>query len=422
MIFAVSSNVFDELDLRVDGSEAEKLEEPKDQVCQATVRGIEAANGGEAGKAKSFNGSVRSVSFDLATGSNCLRVNDIGLSSLSEQRPHSLIRDRLAVLGSKRVIAIHREDLLGDIRPALLRTDGKNSAVERRGGERKYDKVLRRPGEEQITGIGRQTDQSLQPPPFRWEGQSKNLIPEAVHHLNHQMPFNGAKPRRGNRARLAAGLLTSFLLGAAGVAVTPAVFGKFTVLPDIHLWRGANLTDIRWTNDPVALTRLYRGNRLLSDLDFAVNRSTKQHYIGLQPAAAAPGAEVDAAADGASASLDGAAGGVGGPETPPIQDGVSRLPSLYFDAATHTQVIGNFETRSFSGDRAACAEIAQSMVRDARTGQNSLYTLADTKEIKVMKICAANGMVMITCRNDRVTVSPRRPRPDDGCNVRQVFR
>jgi hypothetical protein len=117
--------------------------------------------------------------------------------------------------------------------------------------------------------------------------------------------------------------------------------------------------------------------------------------------------------------FDGAAEYVG-PETP-VHTGKSKLPSLYFDWTTRKQVIGNFETRSFPGGYRACTEIAESMMRDGRATQDALYTLADTEAIKVMRICAANGAVIITCRNGRVTISPRRSRPDDDCNGRRAF-
>jgi hypothetical protein len=56
------------------------------------------------------------------------------------------------------------------------------------------------------------------------------------------------------------------------------------------------------------------------------------------------------------------------------------------------------------------------MARDSSGNTNALQTLADTSAIMVLKICAANGTVVLTCRSGQVTISPRQARPDDKCD------
>lgn len=275
------------------------------------------------------------------------------------------------------------------------------------------------------------TGMSPDVPSWQLGSEAEAPVSEPVLQSSRQARHASGRRRTRSRVRLKARLLVSFLLGAAAAAVAPMAFNKIAALHADYLRHGTNFTDIRWMKDPLALPRMYRDNRLFSYLDFAVNRSTKQPHIGLELAAAGPDTEGETADDGASiapganledqapvAGLDEEAES-GGPETPAL-DGIRTLPSLFFDRSARRQVIGNFETRSLPGDYGSCTEIAQSMIRDAKAGQNSLHTLADTEAIKVMRICAANGTVIITCRNDQVTISPRRPRPNDGCNAHRV--
>jgi hypothetical protein len=240
----------------------------------------------------------------------------------------------------------------------------------------------------------------------------------------HAKPSSQSPHKSPNeyRAGLAPLLIMSFLLGAAGVAIVPAVAGKITAMTAAHFRSGGNSTDIGWTNDPLALPRMQRDNRLLSYLDFVINRGTKQPYDEVPVPASGPASQADATAETGVEDQTPPDGDAltAGPETP-IEGGVKSLPSLYFDPSTGKQVIGNFATRSFPGDHGACTEIAQEMLLDAQAKQDALFTLADTQAIKVMRFCAGNGAVIITCRNGRITISPRRPRPNDGCSGRQAL-
>ena len=41
--------------------------------------------------------------------------------------------------------------------------------------------------------------------------------------------------------------------------------------------------------------------------------------------------------------------------------------------------------------------------------------LADSDAITVARICAANGSLVVTCRMDQITISPRRLKPNETC-------
>jgi hypothetical protein len=266
--------------------------------------------------------------------------------------------------------------------------------------------------------------------PAQYRRQANAPIHACVEPAHRQMPFPPARRRSSRWARLRTQLLTAFVLGAACTAAMPAIFDKIAAVHADYRRHGANFTDIRRTDDPLALPRMYRDNQLFSYLDSTINRSTKQPNIESQPAAVDPAIDAETI-DGdpmlseanleeraQSADIDDVAE-TDGSETPD-RDRMATQPSLYFDPATRQQVIGNFRTRSFPGDHRSCTETAQAMISDAGGRQASLLTLADIDAIKVMKICAANGTVIITCRNDQITISPRRARPDDGCKAHQV--
>jgi hypothetical protein len=77
--------------------------------------------------------------------------------------------------------------------------------------------------------------------------------------------------------------------------------------------------------------------------------------------------------------------------------------------------IGNFASASLIGSADECLNLGRAMLGDAGGTPDLLHIVADSDEITVARICAANGSVVLTCRADQITVSPRRPRPDDRC-------
>lgn len=91
-------------------------------------------------------------------------------------------------------------------------------------------------------------------------------------------------------------------------------------------------------------------------------------------------------------------------------------PILRRDGITGQLVIGNYGTVSFAGEGQSCREIGASLLRDLELTEEGLDVLVDTNEITLVRICAKNGSVVMTCRNDLVTISRRGSRPDDKCN------
>jgi hypothetical protein len=228
-------------------------------------------------------------------------------------------------------------------------------------------------------------------------------------------------------------MMASFLLGAISATAVALSLG-IRVQPKLITDRLAQ-TEIAQEADPVALSRLKRSDRLVTAMS---NAPTK---MPLQPAVAAATAEAPAmAAEPVAAEeselaeipdvgedllpeenyVDSAS--VSGAEAPNVE-GKRVLPSLYFDREKKQRIIGNFQTRSFPGDRETCREIGESMAKDPSGSSSALQTLADSSAIKVLRICAANGSVIISCRSGQVTISPRQVRPDDKCDeyrTRQV--
>lgn len=77
--------------------------------------------------------------------------------------------------------------------------------------------------------------------------------------------------------------------------------------------------------------------------------------------------------------------------------------------------IGNFETVSLSGGATECLGVGYGLLNDVGAPRDQLKVLADTSSIILARICAANGAVVITCRSDQITISPRRLKPSETC-------
>lgn len=77
--------------------------------------------------------------------------------------------------------------------------------------------------------------------------------------------------------------------------------------------------------------------------------------------------------------------------------------------------IGSFSPLTFAGSSDECLELGQSMLEFADSSPDSLEILSSSGAITIARICAANGSVVITCRNEEITLSPRRTRPSDQC-------
>jgi hypothetical protein len=229
---------------------------------------------------------------------------------------------------------------------------------------------------------------------------------------------------RGRYATFSVWLMSAFLLGAISATAVALHFG-IRFQPKFYTERVAQ-TVIDQNSDPAAVARLRRSDRLFAGAMVLTNEPAKASFETAaeaavdEPISAAP---VSAGGEEAIADIGedllpsenyGDGNSVSGVEIPE-KTGKRVLPSLYYDAAKRQRVIGNFQTRSFPGESETCAEIGQSMAKDDSGNSSALQTLADTGAITVLKICAANGSVIISCRAGQVTISPRQARPDDKC-------
>ena len=77
--------------------------------------------------------------------------------------------------------------------------------------------------------------------------------------------------------------------------------------------------------------------------------------------------------------------------------------------------IGNFHAATISGDTEDCLSTAYSMLSSAHVPEDDLNIMVATKPITIAKLCASNGTIVFTCRNNSITISPRPLRPDNNC-------
>ncbi len=90
-------------------------------------------------------------------------------------------------------------------------------------------------------------------------------------------------------------------------------------------------------------------------------------------------------------------------------------PVLRKDPTTGAISIGTYKSLTLSGRQSSCVELARSMLTDIGASVDKLSVLMSTVQISIVKICANNGLVVITCRGGKIVVSPRHARPDDKC-------
>jgi hypothetical protein len=95
--------------------------------------------------------------------------------------------------------------------------------------------------------------------------------------------------------------------------------------------------------------------------------------------------------------------------------GKKIAPILRKDAKTGKLEIGNFKALALAGGMDECLSIGRAMLDDIGSSNNQLEVLTSSKQITIAKICTTNGSIVISCRSNQVTVSPRHARPDDNC-------
>lgn len=98
--------------------------------------------------------------------------------------------------------------------------------------------------------------------------------------------------------------------------------------------------------------------------------------------------------------------------------GRSVNPGLFRDPQTGQIKIDAFKTVSFAAKLSSCRQFGQMILQDVKAPANALQVLAEDRLISVLRICADNGSVVLSCRNGIATISPRKVRPGDGCSQR----
>jgi len=102
-----------------------------------------------------------------------------------------------------------------------------------------------------------------------------------------------------------------------------------------------------------------------------------------------------------------------GPEDPAAE--LVRSPVLRKSAIKGNVEIGSFTTVSLPGSSGECLETAYGLLDDAGASRDKLRVLAESPAITIARICAANGSLVVTCRMDQITISPRRLKPNESC-------
>lgn len=178
-------------------------------------------------------------------------------------------------------------------------------------------------------------------------------------------------------------------------------------------------TSIEWSPDPLAVARLSRGdNEVWSNgPQRQLKRSLQMTLITREPRHD----NVFSAEQGLATAevIDGEPGVAPASFTYGPEDvrGRSISPILKKEPGTGQLVIGSFISVSLVGDVNECLDLGYSMLGDAGTSNDVLEVLASTDAMTMARICAKNGAVIISCRNDQITISPRRSRPDQNCRT-----
>lgn len=92
-----------------------------------------------------------------------------------------------------------------------------------------------------------------------------------------------------------------------------------------------------------------------------------------------------------------------------------RVPLLRRARSSGNLEIGSFNTVTMGGQSADCLDTAYGLLEDAGAARDKLKVLAQTPAITVARICAANGSLVVTCRSNQITISPRKLKPNETC-------
>lgn len=168
------------------------------------------------------------------------------------------------------------------------------------------------------------------------------------------------------------------------------------------------------TADPLAISRQERADNEL------LTRGPQRQLKGpLQVTWVASSAAVEEGAGSSGAASPEQDQGDGGEVTMGPEDpaaALSRSPVLRRGRQAGEVEIGSFTTVSLSGADNGCLETAYGLLEDAGAPRSRLQVLAESAAITVARVCASNGSLVVTCRMGQVTISPRRPKPNEACS------
>ena len=187
-----------------------------------------------------------------------------------------------------------------------------------------------------------------------------------------------------------------------------------------HNFSVANLTP-----DPMATSRLERSDNEMSSSKMQPARKggismTRIHLSGVtdvpENGYTADAAALEEEASAGPVPTNDAAASITVPMPTTEQTlGLKVAPILGKDERTGHLKIGNFKPISLTGNMDECLNVGYSMLGDSGSSNDLLNVMTASEQITIAKICATNGSIIISCRGDQITVSPRRSRPDDKC-------
>lgn len=96
-------------------------------------------------------------------------------------------------------------------------------------------------------------------------------------------------------------------------------------------------------------------------------------------------------------------------------DAPSLSPLLRRGLKSGELEIGSFKSVILNGGVDDCKLMGETMLNDLGVSARKIMTIADSGQISIARICANNGSIILSCRNGKITISPRRSRPDDKC-------
>lgn len=108
------------------------------------------------------------------------------------------------------------------------------------------------------------------------------------------------------------------------------------------------------------------------------------------------------------------------PEAPdivsgPEEEGTATVGALLTMDGAGKLRIGNYEPVTLEGSAEQCLGMGRMLLTDAGAREDELEVMARSKAITVARICAVNGSVVITCRRNQITISPRQLKPNESC-------